>query len=169
MHCRRFRVSFLSPALLICVLASRPSIGSALDDYFGDGDGHHGAKSVTTTEVINEYSRVAVDVAVNDTSITVVDGTKFVAGDLVLLWQVDGYSTPASGDQSEIDLTGQPVGRFELARVDFVLGNDLVLRRLGESRLYRGQHATSVCTGVHRRDRRCRWRHPSRRLGSDHR
>ena len=82
---------------------------------------------MTAPEVVNVYSRVAVDVAVDDTSIEVADGTKFNSGDLVILWQVNGYSTPASGDQTEIDLSGQAVGRFEFARVDSVLGNVLGL------------------------------------------
>ena len=104
-----------------------PSEGAASDDYFGDGDGHYGAKSVSAPEVVNAYSAVAVDVVVDDVSIEVADGTKFTAGDLAVVWQVNGYATPASGDQSEIDLTGQPVGRFEFVRVDSVVGNVLGL------------------------------------------
>ena len=83
---------------------------------------------MAASEVVNTYSGVAVDVAVDDTTVEVADGTKFTAGDLVMLWQVNGYATPASGDQSEIDLSGQSVGRFELARIDSVLGNALQLR-----------------------------------------
>ena len=127
MHRRQFRASILSLTVAVCVLVLRPSLSSASEDYFGNGDGHHGAKSVVAAEVLNRYSRVAVDMAVDDTSVTVVDGSKFSAGDLVLLWQVGGYATPASGDQTEIDLTGEAVGRFELARVGSVLGNDLLL------------------------------------------
>ena len=121
--------TLLAAALaFVFVLGVSPSSGFASDDYFGDGDGHQGPKSVAAAEVVNAYSRVAVDVAVDDTSIEVADGTKFSSGDLVLLWQVNGYSTPASGDQTEIDLAGQAVGRFEFARVDSVLVNVLGLR-----------------------------------------
>jgi hypothetical protein len=121
--------TLLAAALaFVFVSGVSPSSGFASDDYFGDGDGHHGPKSVAAAEVVNAYSRVAVDVAVDDTSIEVADGTKFSSGDLVLLWQVNGYSTPASGDQTEIDLAGQAVGRFEFARVDSVSLNVLGLR-----------------------------------------
>lgn len=100
MQYRQLRKLLAAAVALVLVLGASPSAGFAADDYFGDGDGHHGSKSVTAPEVVNAYSRVAVDVAVNDTSIEVADGTKFNSGDLVFVWQVNGYSTPASGDQT---------------------------------------------------------------------
>jgi hypothetical protein len=126
MQYRQLRKLLAAAVAFVLVLGVSPSAGFAADDYFGDGDGHHGSKSVTAPEVVNAYSRVAVDVATDDTSIEVADGTKFNSGDLVLVWQVNGYSTPASGDQTEIDLSGQAVGRFEFARVDSVLGKFLL-------------------------------------------
>lgn len=127
MRYRQSRTLLATIGACVFVLGISPSAGLASDDYFGAGDGHHGTKSVSGPEVVNTYSGLAVDVSVDDPSIEVADGTRFASGDLVMLWQVNGYSTPASGDQTEIDLSGQTVGRFELARVDVVLGNSLVL------------------------------------------
>ncbi|MBW2188121.1 MAG: hypothetical protein JRG93_00840 [Deltaproteobacteria bacterium] len=127
MQDRHVRELLAAVVVAVCVVGGSPSAGLASDDSFGDGDGHHGPKSVTAQEVVNAYSRLAVDAAVNDVSIEVADGTKFNSGDLVIVWQVNGYSTPASGDQTEIVLSGQAVGRFELARIDSVLGNVLTL------------------------------------------
>jgi hypothetical protein len=81
MHRQQFRVSILSLALAICAPVLYPSLGSASDDCFGSGDGHHGAKSVAAAEVIHRYSRVAFEVAVDDTSVSVADGSKFSAGE----------------------------------------------------------------------------------------
>jgi cysteine-rich repeat protein len=128
MRYRQLRTLLAAIGACVFALSTCPSTSLASDDYFGTGDGHHGTKSVSGPEVVNAYSGLVVDVSVGDTSIEVADGAKFVPGDLVMLWQVNGYSTPPSGDQTEIDLSAQAVGRFELARVDFVLGNSLVLR-----------------------------------------
>ena len=127
MEHRRFRILIATVAVALCVLGVSPSVGFASADYFGDGDGHHGSKAVTGPETVNAYSKVAADVAVNDTSVEVADGAKFSPGDLIMLWQVNGFATPLSGEQSEIDLAGQAVGRFELARVAAVIGDVLVL------------------------------------------
>jgi cysteine-rich repeat protein len=115
-------------AIVGVVCGASASNALASDDYFGNGDGHHGAKTVSAEEVVNAYSRLATDVAVDDASLEVVDGSKFAAGDLVLVWQVNGYATPTSGDQNDIDLDAIDVGRFELARVDSVVVNVLRLR-----------------------------------------
>ncbi|MEM7137552.1 MAG: hypothetical protein AAF500_13280 [Myxococcota bacterium] len=100
---------------------------AASEDYFGLGDGHHGAKVVSGVEVVNAYSRLAADVAVGEDTIDVADGSRFAAGDLVLVWQVNGQPVPASGDQTEIDLASGPVGQFEFARVEGVAANTLTL------------------------------------------
>jgi hypothetical protein len=130
------------------VLAGTNSAALASDDYFGDGDGHHGAKSVTAPEVVNAYSALAVDVVEGDMSIEVADGTKFTAGDLAIVWQVNGYATPASGDQTEIDLAGQPVGRFEFLRVDSVVGNVLGLRDPTKARVQCRTRGASILTAT---------------------
>ncbi len=114
-------------AVAIGAVGAAPSTGFASEDYFGSGDGHHGSKSVSAPEVVNAYSRLTLDVAADDTSVQVADGTKFTDGDLILLWQVNGYATPASGDQIEIDLAGQAAGRFEFARIESVAVDVLVL------------------------------------------
>ncbi|MGB8330735.1 MAG: hypothetical protein WCE62_11465 [Polyangiales bacterium] len=127
MQYRPLRTS-ISVLAQLCLIGASPAVGFAAEDYFGHGDGHHGSRVVAGPEVVNAYSGLAVDLAAGATTVQVADGTKFSPGDLVLVWQVNGLAIPDSGDQSEVDLSGQLVGRFELARVDSILGNVLHLR-----------------------------------------
>ena len=97
-----------------------PSARAELDS-FGLGDGHDGPLNVTAPGmVVNAYAALAADVAAGATGVGLADATGFAAGDLVLLWQSVGYPVPTSGDATPIDLTGDPVGRWEFARVTAV-------------------------------------------------
>ncbi|MEM9731499.1 MAG: hypothetical protein AAF997_23190, partial [Myxococcota bacterium] len=118
--------TILRLALFFAIVTS-PTSALAAEDYFGAGDGHHGAKVVAGDEVVNAYSALTADVSVDDTILQVADGTKFAAGDLVLVWQVNGHAVPASGDQTDIDLSTESVGTFEFARVESVSTNILLL------------------------------------------
>ena len=128
MRASGLRAAVTALATTVSSVAALPALARAAEDSFAHGDGHHGPKIVSGVEVVNAYSKVAADVAARDIAIEVADGTKFNAGDLILVWQVNGHPTPSSGDTSEIALSESAAGRFELARVDTVSDQTLELR-----------------------------------------
>ncbi|QRO00180.1 hypothetical protein JRI60_14730 [Archangium violaceum] len=121
-------------AAALCVLALGSMTARAEHDTFGVGTGRNGplALSGSGTTIINSYAQVTAALAVGNSSITVGpcagDSSCFAAGDLVMVYQTTGIQpVPASGAQTPIDLTNDPVGRWELARVSTVTPSTLEL------------------------------------------
>ncbi|MHB8418351.1 MAG: adventurous gliding motility protein AgmC [Myxococcales bacterium] len=105
-----------------------------LDD-FALGDGHDGALAVSTAgQAVNTYAPLAAAAAPGDTQLQVGTpivpkaGKGFKAGDLVLVIESTGYApVPDAGDQTPIDLSSDPMGRWELARLASAAGGTLGL------------------------------------------
>jgi large repetitive protein len=121
-----------SLALLLLFGCTEPKdlVGSsqkAAADSFAIGDGHHGARTITQARtVINSYAAVTAELVERATSIPVSTTAGFSAGDLVLVLQTAGLTpVPASGAPGPFDITNDPVGRWELARI-FSVGADLL-------------------------------------------
>ncbi|MFL5351103.1 adventurous gliding motility protein AgmC [Archangium sp.] len=120
-------------AAALCVLALGSTAALAEPDSFGLGTGRNGALTVTTAgNIINSYAQVAAPLAPGDTQVPV--GTCvgaaacFSAGDLVMVLQTTGIvPTPASGSATTLDLTNDPVGRWEFARLSAATGTTLTL------------------------------------------
>ncbi|WP_304466074.1 Ig-like domain-containing protein [Vitiosangium sp. GDMCC 1.1324] len=113
---------WLSAAL--CVLALGATAALAEPDSFGVGDGHNGPLTVAGSgTVINSYAPVTASLVIGATSIPIPigacvgDPTCFTAGDLVLVYQTTGLAPTTSGDQTAVDLSTDPVGRWEFARL----------------------------------------------------
>lgn len=101
-------------ALLFAALAF-PSPSRAEADAFGLGNGSDGALSVngSTNPIINRYAEVTAGLAPGDTTIPVASTSGFGAGDLILVLQTTGIvPAPDSGNQTAIDLSNDPVGRW---------------------------------------------------------
>jgi len=99
------------------------AIGSA--DTFGLGDGHTGTTTLNASGSINRYTTLSAPAATNDTSIRLANATGYLAGDLVMIVQTTGLvPSPASGNGTggAVDISTNPVGSFELARVVSVAG-----------------------------------------------
>jgi len=99
------------------------AIGSA--DTFGLGDGHTGTTTLNASGSINRYIALSAPAANGDMSIIVANTTGYLAGDLVLIVQTTGLvPSPASGNGTggAVDISANPVGSFELARVASVAG-----------------------------------------------
>jgi len=101
----------------------------AEQDTFFLGSGRDGALSVTAANtVINRYAQVIQPLAPGDRTIKVGSVTGFGTGDLVLVLQTTGVvPVPASGTTARLDITNDPVGRWELARVHAVSGSEKTL------------------------------------------
>jgi hypothetical protein len=104
-------------------------------DTFGLGTGRDGALTVSTVnQIINVHAEVTAPLAPGDTTIEVGNDTGFAAGDLVMVLQTTGIvPEPPSGAATALDLSNDPVGRWELARVASVGGRVL---RLTQPLLY---------------------------------
>ena len=110
----------LSLAAAVLVAAFTSGTAHASIDAFGYGDGHTGAYSVFSGNVVvNAYAALTADVNAGDGTLTVDTPASFQAGDLVLVLQWGGL-TATSGSQTPVDLTTTSVGRVELARVSTV-------------------------------------------------
>lgn len=111
------------------LLAASRQPAQAGRDVYGLGDGHNGALTVGTTNVvINSYAQVTAPVAVGATTLTVASSMGFATGDLVMIWQPTGLTpVPAAGGATSVDLTGTPVGRWELVRLTAVGATSLTL------------------------------------------
>ncbi|HYO67608.1 MAG TPA: Ig-like domain-containing protein, partial [Archangium sp.] len=119
----------------LCVLALGSTAALAEPDSFGLGTGRNGSLTLSvagSTTTINSYAQVTGPLAPGDTSIPM--GTClgasacFAAGDLVMVLQTTGVvPVPDSGGPGPIDITNDPVGRWEFARVASVSGSALTL------------------------------------------
>ncbi|KFE64307.1 adventurous gliding motility protein AgmC [Hyalangium minutum] len=114
-------------ALLAVALCALPV--QAGPDNVGLGTGRDGELTVTALNtVINSYAQVTAPLAPGDTTLTVSSSTGFTASKLVLVHQTTGIvPTPPTGGTGPIDLTNDPVGRWEFARLSGVTGTTLTL------------------------------------------
>ena len=105
--------------LWVAVMAWLAPWSFAERDSLHLGTGADGALTVSTSGlVVNAYAKVTAALAVGDTAVTVAATTGFASGQLVLVYQATGMTpVPASGVQTQVDLTSSSVGRFELARI----------------------------------------------------
>ncbi|SEU16517.1 adventurous gliding motility protein AgmC [Stigmatella erecta] len=119
----------LPTALLAVLVCALPAL--AAPDLFGVGTGRNGALGVSANNtIINQYARVRAPLAPGDTAIpfTATSGWSIGGGDLVMVIQTTGIvPEPASSGPDAIDLSDEPVGRWELARVVSVAGTTLNL------------------------------------------
>ncbi|WP_315820288.1 adventurous gliding motility protein AgmC [Paraflavitalea speifideaquila] len=102
----------------------------ARQDVFGNGTGRNGASTIMgSTGVVNIYAIVTAPVAPGDLTITFGSSTvpgAIAAGDLLMIWQATGFvPAPAVGSQAAINLSSDPVGRWEFARVASVAGSTI--------------------------------------------
>ena len=116
-------------AVALAALCALPGVALAELDSYRLGNGQDGHRSVTEVgTIVNRYTQVNSPLAPGDTSVPVVSTTGFEAGDLVLVFQTTGFiPVPASGSATSIDLSSEPVGRWELARVSAVAAGRLEL------------------------------------------
>jgi large repetitive protein len=122
-----WKKNILRTALLAVTVCALPALAGP--DNVGLGDGSDGALTVNAAnQVVNVYAQVTGPLAPGDTAITVGDATGIAATDLLLVLQTTGIvPEPPSGGPTPIDLTTNPVGRWEFARVASVAGNTLTL------------------------------------------
>src|SRR5262245_14669456 len=115
---RVFRVVLIAWIALIAA-----GTGAAAQDAFGNGDGHFGAFTAPPgISSINIYT--VTTTSSSDTIVSVASSAGFAAGDLIILWRLSDFETiPTDLQIMLIDDTG----RYELARVASVVGNNLHL------------------------------------------
>lgn len=103
------------------------TLAAAEADTFLFGDGHGGARTLTSRTVVNGYTSLTNPVLAGETRLRV-PAVLVTAGDLIMLWQVraDQPLVLAPDASVELPATAGP-GRFELARVLRVEASDLVL------------------------------------------
>ncbi|MFL5345808.1 MAG: adventurous gliding motility protein AgmC [Hyalangium sp.] len=118
-------------AVFMCAL---PALAG--EDIYGLGDGHNGSQTLGTG-IINLYAKVSAPAAPGDTTITVSSNPGIVIGDLIMVLQTTGIvPEPASGTPGPIDLSNDPVGRWELARVSGVSGATPTVLTMTQPLLY---------------------------------
>ncbi|MFY0526237.1 adventurous gliding motility protein AgmC [Archangium gephyra] len=121
-------------AAALCVLALGSTAALAEPDSFGLGTGRNGSLTVpaATSSTINSYAQVTGPLAPGDTAIPMGaclgNIACFTAGDLVMVLQTTGVvPVPDSGAPGALDITNDPVGRWEFARLASVSGSTLTL------------------------------------------
>jgi len=122
-----WKKNLLRTALLAVTVCALPVLAGP--DNVGLGTGRDGTLTVNAAnQVINVYAQVTTPLAPGDTAIVVGDATGIGADDLLIVLQTTGIvPEPPSGGPTPIDLTNNPVGRWEFARVSTVAGNTLNL------------------------------------------
>ncbi|NPC86495.1 hypothetical protein HPC49_50955, partial [Pyxidicoccus fallax] len=127
---RRIRARLPAAGLLalLCVALAAP-IAHAEPDTFGLGNVQDGALTVNAANtVVNVYTRVSAAVPAGQNFVTVASTTGFAIGDLVMVIQSSGLSPrPASGSQTPIDMSGNTMGRWQMARVQALTATRLTL------------------------------------------
>ena len=111
-------------ALVLCAATAL-----AEPDTLGLGTGRDGPLVVTEPRrIINHYAQVTAPLAPGDTVLFVAAAEGFSAGDLVMVLQTTGIvPEPRRGEPGPIELTHDPVGRWELARVEAARGGEVWL------------------------------------------
>jgi MYXO-CTERM domain-containing protein len=119
--------NFLRTALLAVLACALPALAGP--DNVGVGTGRNGNFTVpAANHVVNSYAQVTAPLAPGDTAIVVNTATGFAANDLVLVLQTTGIvPVPPSGGPSPVDVTNDPVGRWEFARLASVAGTTMNL------------------------------------------
>ena len=120
--------NLLRTALLAVLACALPALAGP--DNVGIGTGVDGPLTVAVGDsgIINSYTQVTTGLAPGDTVIPVAGSAGFAAGNLVLVHQSTGIvPTPPSGGPSPIDLSADPVGRWEFARLQAVSPTALTL------------------------------------------
>src|SRR5512140_3402712 len=118
----------LRTALLAVFMCALPALAG--EDIFALGDGHNNALSLGSgNNIINVYAKLSAPAAPGDTSISIASATGTIGGgDLIMVLQTTGIvPEPASGTAGPIDLSNDPVGRWELARVSSLAGSTLTM------------------------------------------
>ncbi len=122
-HCARGLAALI-------VLVSGATALAGPDTYFL-GNGDDGPLAVSTNGVeVNDYTRLTVSAAVGETKVRVLSASAFEPDDLLMLYQAGGHPEVVSKgpmEPSTLDIRGTEVGRFELARITSVNGDELVL------------------------------------------
>jgi hypothetical protein len=115
--------------LVLVVIALCVSRAWAGPGIFDSGTGRDGALLVTEPgRIINRYTQATAPLATGDTSVFVSSTEGIAAGDLVMVLQTTGIvPEPRRGDPGPIDLKADPVGRWELVRVELASGTELRL------------------------------------------
>jgi hypothetical protein len=113
--------------LLALVLCATSAL--AEPDTFRLGTGRDGALTVTEPgTVINRHVQVTGPLAPGDTVLLVASTEAFAVGDLVMVLQTTGLvPEPPRGAPGPINLADDPVGRWELARVESIGKEELWL------------------------------------------
>ncbi|AGC44015.1 OmpA family protein [Myxococcus stipitatus DSM 14675] len=120
-------------SVAVCAQALGSTAALAEPDTFGLGTGRDGSPEISTADnIINSYAEVTAPLAPGDVTLSL--GTClgasacFAAGDLVMVLQTTGLvPVPDSGGAGPTDITNNPVGRWEFARVASVSGSTLTL------------------------------------------
>jgi hypothetical protein len=103
--------------LLLLILLSFDTF--AADDNIFLGNGHLGALTVSgSNSVVNAYSGITTNAPAGQNFVNISNSTGFASGDLVMVWQTAQSATEnTSTATTATDLTSQPVGRWEFARI----------------------------------------------------
>ncbi|WP_240359172.1 adventurous gliding motility protein AgmC [Pyxidicoccus trucidator] len=113
----RARLPAASLLALLCVALVAPA-AHAEPDSFGLGTGTTPLTVNAANTVINTYTRVSAAVPAGQSFVTVTSTTGFAVGNLVMVIQSTGLTPrPASGSQTPIDVSGNTMGRWQLARI----------------------------------------------------
>lgn len=124
---RKFAAGCLAAATLLTV----PAFAGRDNLYLGNGQDGTVTISISNT-VVNGYAPVMAPLAAGDNQITIGTCTGTAgcptAGRLIMVWQATGIvPEPASSATTTTNLTTNPVGRWELARVASVSGSTVTL------------------------------------------
>ena len=112
-------------AAFFAALAATSTSWASPDNY-GLGDRHHGAHTATPSQVVNTYAAVTTAASPGATAVTVASATGIAAGDLVLVWQVQGGAY-MSGAAGPVPLSADTAGNYDVARVTAVTGATLTI------------------------------------------
>ncbi len=103
--------------LLLLIFLSFDALSA--DDNVFLGNGHSGSSTVSVANiVVNVYSGLTANAPAGQNFVTISNTTGFASGDLVMVWQTaQSTSENTSTASAATDLTSQPVGRWEFARI----------------------------------------------------
>lgn len=133
-----FRAIICATSILFALLILSANASAQLDT-FSTGDGHETTVTFSGTTTLNYVAPLNAAASAGASSLTIgtvrngsstATQTRFEAGRLVLIIQSSGYPSGSapSGTQTDINLSYNNVGRWELARIDsgYTLGSSTV-------------------------------------------